>query len=258
MWSPVRKALGLGEPGYLGEWHAFRQYVRGVDGPAGEHLYVWFDADLLPGYAWSFPLPGGRANVGFGVLRDGTRRIQDMKAAVGRPARPAARARRARRPTPSSEGRHTAWPIPAGIDRATLADGRVLFVGDAAMATDVMTGEGIGQALLTGRLAAEAIIAAGALDPAARPAPLRERGPPPPRRRPPDVGRARPGARPRARRPRRDPRRSPAAATGAGATSPAGCSRTSRGPLAAHPVALAPPASLAPAPATYAGDHDVR
>ena len=28
MWSPVRKALGLGpEPGYLGEWHAFRQYV---------------------------------------------------------------------------------------------------------------------------------------------------------------------------------------------------------------------------------------
>ena len=33
------------------------------------------------------------------------------------------------------------------------------------MATDVMTGEGIGQALLTGRLAAEAIIDAGALDP---------------------------------------------------------------------------------------------
>jgi flavin-dependent dehydrogenase len=35
----------------------------------------------------------------------------------------------------------------------------VLFVGDAAAATDVMTGEGIGQALLTGRLAAEAIAA---------------------------------------------------------------------------------------------------
>ena len=32
MWSPVRKALGLGEPGYLGEWHAFRQYVGGVSG----------------------------------------------------------------------------------------------------------------------------------------------------------------------------------------------------------------------------------
>ena len=40
----------------------------------------------------------------------------------------------------------------------------MLFAGDAAAATDVMTGEGIGQALLTGRLAAEAIVAAGALD----------------------------------------------------------------------------------------------
>ena len=166
MWSPVRKALGLGEPGYLGEWHAFRQYVRDVDGPAGEHLHVWFDADLLPGYAWSFPLPDGRANVGFGVLRDGTRRIQEMKQLwAGLLERPHVREALGTSATP--EGRHTAWPIPAGIDRATLAHGRVLLAGDAAMATDVMTGEGIGQALLTGRLAAEAIVAAGALDPAA-------------------------------------------------------------------------------------------
>jgi flavin-dependent dehydrogenase len=33
-----------------------------------------------------------------------------------------------------------------------------MFVGDAAAATDPMTGEGIGQALLTGRLAAAAVI----------------------------------------------------------------------------------------------------
>ena len=64
------------------------------------------------------------------------------------------------------EGRHTAWPIPARVDEITLTSGRTLFVGDAAAATDVMTGEGIGQALLTGRLAAEAIVAAGALQPA--------------------------------------------------------------------------------------------
>ncbi len=63
-----------------------------------------------------------------------------------------------------AEGRHAAWPIPARVDRATLALGRILLTGDAAMATDVMTGEGIGQALLTGRLAAEAVLAGGALD----------------------------------------------------------------------------------------------
>jgi flavin-dependent dehydrogenase len=63
------------------------------------------------------------------------------------------------------EGRHTAWPIPARVDSIPLHSGRVLFVGDAAAATDVMTGEGIGQALLTGRLAAESI-AASTGDPA--------------------------------------------------------------------------------------------
>lgn len=160
MWSPVRKALGLAEPGYLGEWHAFRQYVSNVTGPASERLYVWFEEDLLPGYAWSFPLTGNRANIGFGVLRDGSRRIQDMKDIwpdlLSRP-----HVREALGPDAVFEDRHTAWPIPASIDTATLATGRVLFVGDAARATDTMTGEGIGQALLTGAEAARAVLHAG-------------------------------------------------------------------------------------------------
>ena len=42
----------------------------------------------------------------------------------------------------------------------------MLFTGDAAAASDVMTGEGIGQALLSGRVAAEAVLEAGALRPA--------------------------------------------------------------------------------------------
>ena len=162
MWSPVRKALGIGEAGYLGEWHGFRQYATNVTGPAKNRLYVWFDADLLPGYAWSFPLPDGRANVGFGLLRDGTRKVQDMKTMwpdlLRRP-----HVREALGPEAEMEGRHTAWPIPARINHTALAAGRVLFVGDAAAATDALTGEGIGQALLTGRLAAEAILAS-ALD----------------------------------------------------------------------------------------------
>jgi flavin-dependent dehydrogenase len=158
MWSLTRKLLGLADAGYLGEWHAFRQYARGVTGPAADRLYVWFEPDFLPGYAWSFPLPDGRANVGFGVMRDGTRSGKAMKTDwAGLLDRPHIRA--ALGPDAELEDRHTAWPIPAGIDRAVLACGRALFVGDAARASDVMTGEGIGQAILTGRLAAEAIIA---------------------------------------------------------------------------------------------------
>ena len=159
MWSPLRKALGCDSPGYRGEWHAFRQYFGGVGPEAAEEMFVWFEADLLPAYAWSFPLPDGRANVGFGIRRDGRRRIGDM----GRIwsdllARP--HLRRVLGPGAEPESPHRSWPIPARIGRIRLTGPRTLFVGDAAAATDPMTGEGIGQALLTGRLAAEAIIAA--------------------------------------------------------------------------------------------------
>ena len=164
MWSPIRKALGLGLPGYRGDWHAFRQYASNVTGPAAERLIVWFEPDLLPGYAWSFPLPGGRANIGFGVLRDGDRRVRDMadlwRDLLGRPHVVEALGHGF-----ELEDRHLAWPIPARIDGLALSHRRVLFVGDAAAATDVMTGEGIGQALLTGRLAAAAIERGGALHP---------------------------------------------------------------------------------------------
>jgi geranylgeranyl reductase family protein len=160
MWSTVRKATGLGIDGYRGEWHAFRQYFSGVTGAAATELIVWFEADLLPGYAWSFPLPGGRANVGFGVLRTEGRRTRDM-AEIWRDLLTREHVVSALGTGATPEGRHTAWPIPARVDAIELASPGVLFVGDAAAATDVLTGEGIGQALLSGRLAAEAVLAGG-------------------------------------------------------------------------------------------------
>lgn len=160
-WSPLRKALDAGdEAGYLGEWHAFRGYFHGRD----PRMWVWFEPDLLPGYAWSFPLPDGRVNVGFGVQRVPGRPTKELKALWPELlARPHIRA-----VLGEAEGPHKAWPIPARVHRSPLiaAGGRVLFVGDAARAADPMTGEGIGQALETGGLAAEAIVVAGALRPA--------------------------------------------------------------------------------------------
>lgn len=164
MWSPMRKLLGVATPGYLGEWHAFRQYYTDVGPRAARDLFVWFEPDLLPGYVWSFPLPDGRANVGFGIQRDGGKvaRVQDMKQLwpelLDRP-----HIRAVLGPNARPESPHRAWPIPARIDTVTLTTARTLFVGDAAAATDAMTGEGIGQALLTGVLAARAI-STGSLD----------------------------------------------------------------------------------------------
>jgi menaquinone-9 beta-reductase len=166
MWSPVRKHLGLATPGYRGEWHAFRQYFRGVGPRAARDLIVWFEPDLLPGYAWSFPLPDGRANVGFGIQRGGkVARIQDM-AGIWRELLDRPHIRAVLGDGAEAESPHRAWPIPARIDEAVLTGRRTLFVGDAATATDPLTGEGIGQALLTGVLAAETIAGEGP-DPAA-------------------------------------------------------------------------------------------
>jgi geranylgeranyl reductase family protein len=155
MWSPVRKALQPDRAPYLGEWHALRQYAHGVTGPAGSRLYVWFEPDLLPGYAWSFPLADGRVNLGFGILRGSTQKVGDMKqlwsSVLSRP-----HVREALGASAVIDDKVSAWPIPARVTSATLSVGDVLFVGDAASATDVLTGEGIGQALLSGMLAGDA------------------------------------------------------------------------------------------------------
>jgi menaquinone-9 beta-reductase len=157
MWSPTRKHLGLAAPGYRGDWHAFRQYFGGVGPRAARDLFVWFEPDLLPGYAWSFPLPGGRANVGFGIVRgERVERVQDM-AGIWRDLLDRPHIRGVLGQGAEAEAPHRAWPIPARIDEAVLTGRRTLFVGDAAAAGDRLTGEGIGQALLSGILAAEAI-----------------------------------------------------------------------------------------------------
>jgi menaquinone-9 beta-reductase len=166
VWSPLRRALGRAPEGYRGDWHAFRQYFDGVDGSAARVLHVWFEEDLLPGYAWAFPLPGGRANVGFGILRGGSVSTRAM-AGVWPDLLGRAHVREALGPGATPAAPHRAWPIPACIGRVPLAaaGGRALFVGDAAAAADPLTGEGIGQALRTGRLAARAVLDAGALAP---------------------------------------------------------------------------------------------
>jgi geranylgeranyl reductase family protein len=152
-WSPIRRALEPGAPRDLGEWHAVRQYFTGVRDP---RLWVLFERDLLPGYAWVFPLPGGGANVGYGVLRADGRTGKELKQLwpdlLDRPVMRAILG-------PDAHAREPvrAWPIPTRYEPGRLRHGRVLFAGDAAGVVDPMTGEGIAQAIETGMLAAESI-----------------------------------------------------------------------------------------------------
>ncbi len=158
MWSPLRKALGVSISGYRGEWHAFRQYFHNIGPQAQSELIIWFEPDILPGYAWSFPLADNTANVGFGIRRGDNVSVQAMKGTwadlLQRP-----HIREFLGADATGEATHKAWPIPCRAGRSPLVGPHTMFVGDAAAVADPMTGEGIGQALLTGRIAAESILA---------------------------------------------------------------------------------------------------
>lgn len=158
MWSPVRRLLGLSPPGYLGEWQAGRQYLEGA-GPQARKLWVWFEPDMIPGYAWSFPLPGGAVNFGYGVVRGTHPELRGQRLEWRERPHIAA----VLGPDAVEAGPWRAWPIPARVAEAPLCalGGRVLFAGDAAGACDPMTGEGIAQALETGTTAARAAAQAG-------------------------------------------------------------------------------------------------
>ena len=107
-----------------------------------------------------FPLPGGRANVGFGVLRGPGVDGKSIKA-TWRDLLHRDSLRSVLGPGAEPEAPHRAWPIPTAYDPARLVDGRVLFVGDAASVVDPLTGEGIAQAIETGVLAADAVARGG-------------------------------------------------------------------------------------------------
>ena len=155
--STVRRLLSPETPADLGTWHASRQYFTGVDDP---RLWVLFEEDLLPGYAWVFPLPDGRANVGFGVPRgpgvDGKMLKKKWHDLLTRE-----RLRSVLGPHAEPEASVRAWPIPSRLEPERLADTRVLFAGDAAAVVDPMTGEGIAQAIETGIAAAAAVARGG-------------------------------------------------------------------------------------------------
>jgi len=168
-WSKVRRMFFPGEPPTPPGMHAVRQYV---DAPESDSLATYFSAELLPGYGWIFPLPGGGANVGIGVHRDpavlGEITRERLRSRSGRIATGALgglfREFLARPDVVERLGRHRprdrvrAWPIPADPTLSRVATERVLLVGDAARLVDPMTGEGIGQALSSGRIAAESIL----------------------------------------------------------------------------------------------------
>jgi geranylgeranyl reductase family protein len=157
--SEVAATAGLVDPSSVLWGFAVRAYLpQVVDLPA---IVLWEPTPrrAFPGYGWVFPGEQGIANIGLGI---GTR--SDRKAG--------ARAVRAlpdfllhlhalgllNEPPPSLPPRRLGGWLKMGIVGTTPARGRVLLAGDAAGLVNPMQGEGISQAMTSGRAAAEAIL----------------------------------------------------------------------------------------------------
>jgi menaquinone-9 beta-reductase len=146
---------------------AIRCYMEGVDGLHGR-MRFFGEPDLVPGCAWIFPLAGGRANVGLGVLVDpgasAPRLEERLQRFVRDPNSPAA----AYLSTARQIGPVMTWPLALGWRAAPLAVDGAMLAGDAASLISPMSGSGIAAALLSGRLAGETALAALARGDASR------------------------------------------------------------------------------------------
>ncbi len=153
------RGAGAGPPnavGLRGYWTVPRQAVSAPT----DQVAICADARWRRGYGWVFPV-GGDAdtlsfNIGVGLWkqdsRDGATVHDFLEHFLAR--HPLARAVCA---SAVASTRPVGYPVMLGGWRNRVERGGVLCVGDAAGLADPLTGDGIGNALTSGRLVAEAI-----------------------------------------------------------------------------------------------------
>jgi geranylgeranyl reductase family protein len=154
--SRVAAAAELIDPANVLWGFAVRGYVNEpVEVP---HILLWEPTrgHGFPGYGWVFPGVDGRANLGLGL---GTRsaRAGAARAAHELPAFVDHLRRHGLVSEPAPTATLGGW-LKLGMVGTTPARGRVLLVGDAAGLVNPLQGEGISQALTSGRAAAQAVL----------------------------------------------------------------------------------------------------
>ncbi len=157
--SHVAHSAGLVEGSRVLWGFAVRCYMdQHVDLPA---ITLWEPTrwHAFPGYGWIFPSPGGVANIGVGIgtLADrqlGAAAVRVLPAYLDHLVELGLVDRAAVSPLPRRLG---GW-LKMGMVGTTPAAGRVLLVGDAAGLVNPLQGEGIAQAMTSGRSAAEAVL----------------------------------------------------------------------------------------------------
>jgi len=112
---------------------------------------------IYPGYGWLFPGADGQANVGIGIGMGGTRHSAPLRGDLDRFTE-LLRSRGDLRPNADIGPVVGGW-LRMGGTGTPAAAGNVLLVGDAAGLINPLQGEGIAPAMISARLAAEAVLA---------------------------------------------------------------------------------------------------
>ncbi|HEX5700172.1 MAG TPA: NAD(P)/FAD-dependent oxidoreductase [Rubrobacter sp.] len=135
---------------------ARRQYFSDVDGPDKQDLHVFITQDMNAngaGYGWVFYLGDGKANVGAGVSTASLARTgRNLKDFYDRFLEEPQLAAWLENSTP--EGPPTSWSLKMGMWGARRYEQGLMAVGDAGSMVHPISGEGVGYALESGRLAA--------------------------------------------------------------------------------------------------------
>ncbi len=138
---------------------AVRAYYKGVTDMHDQNfIELYFLEDLLPGYFWIFPLPGGLVNVGIGIRKDIVLKKKiNLSAVMDEIIRSHPHVSPRFRDA-ELMGKPAAGKLPLGNPKFRISGDRYMLAGDTAHLVDPLTGEGVGNALYSGFIAAEQAI----------------------------------------------------------------------------------------------------
>lgn len=134
---------------------AVRAYYKNVSGCHKDNfIELHFLDNYSPGYFWIFPLPNGEANIGLGMRSDilKKKKLNLRKALDDIVASPQFRERFA---DAEQIDPTVGYGLPLGSKDRVLSGDNYLLIGDAGHLIDPLTGEGIGNGIYSGYIAAE-------------------------------------------------------------------------------------------------------
>lgn len=134
-----------------------RCYYKNVTGFKEDgSIELHFYKELLPGYLWVFPLPDNQANVGLGILSSKVkgRNLKKMLPEIIEKIPELKERFKEAKPLETVKGHG----LPLGSKKKSLSGDGFLLLGDAAGLIDPFTGEGIGNALRSGRFGAKHVM----------------------------------------------------------------------------------------------------